>query len=453
LPADWQRPVPEPVAVPFEDAVRRLAALVGLIEAWESGTAPLASLPVAPGRVVAVTGLSSKLIAAVRPTVCPSADPVVPHSQLRRVEDVVRGACGLPPGVTVHWVGHETGTRDACRCHPDSPFAAPFDRERIVRLVEALADPQRHPGAVSASISSPPPGPKVQVSGSTSSELWQPVVDQFEALAADPTMKAFLCLIRFEAQDPPALEAGDRFAEQKACEVCSPNTWVARRDGGGPSFERVTLAAAVDRSDVEMVWVHDHYTNCRGVERYAALAARAASLVPAAALSRTDMITPPGVACTGRVPHREADRWTWLVLRGLYAAGLLRSAPVPGVRGTAFWFAGTAFAAGAAAFRLGLIPPAATPERVEQPAREVPAWDETARCLRFRGVVCKRYKQPAPDQERVLATFQEDGWPDAVDDPLPPGKLVQTVESLNKRLAYIRFGLNGAGTGVCWRAV
>jgi hypothetical protein len=86
------------------------------------------------------------------------------------------------------------------------------------------------------------------------------------------------------------------------------------------------------------------------------------------------------------------------------------------------------------------------------PRREVPRWDGTARLLRFRGEECKRFRKPARDQEKVLAAFQEEGWPDAIDDPLPSGKLARTVESLNDRLRHIKFSLNGTGTGVCWHA-
>ena len=82
-----------------------------------------------------------------------------------------------------------------------------------------------------------------------------------------------------------------------------------------------------------------------------------------------------------------------------------------------------------------------------------PVWDATARILRFRDAECKRFKRTAPDQEKLLAAFQEEEWPDAIDDPLPPGKLATTVESLNDRLQHIRFSLNGAGTGVCWHPV
>jgi hypothetical protein len=96
--------------------------------------------------------------------------------------------------------------------------------------------------------------------------------------------------------------------------------------------------------------------------------------------------------------------------------------------------------------------PTATPDST--PAHQaVPVWEGTSRRLMFRGQECKRFRRPAPDQEKILAAFQEEGWPEAIDDPLTSGKLSRTVESLNDRLQHIKFSLNGANTGVCWRAV
>jgi hypothetical protein len=113
------------------------------------------------------------------------------------------------------------------------------------------------------------------------------------------------------------------------------------------------------------------------------------------------------------------------------------------------------WAASIAALRdiLSPPPPAAVPPPADAPPppREVPTWDGTARRLLFRGQVCKQFARPAPNQELILAAFQEESWPDAIDDPLPGGKLGQTVESLNERLGHIKFRLNGAGTGVCWQ--
>ncbi|HEV3436966.1 MAG TPA: hypothetical protein VG122_06385 [Gemmata sp.] len=83
--------------------------------------------------------------------------------------------------------------------------------------------------------------------------------------------------------------------------------------------------------------------------------------------------------------------------------------------------------------------------------REKPHWDATARVLYYLGQECKRFKKNAPDQEKILAAFEEEGWPEAIDDPLPGNKLARTVESLNDRLHHIKFRLNGAGRGVCWQ--
>ncbi len=104
--------------------------------------------------------------------------------------------------------------------------------------------------------------------------------------------------------------------------------------------------------------------------------------------------------------------------------------------------------------RWGTVPlaPSESPP-TPPPVRATPGWEATARRIMFRGQVAKQFKKPAPDQETILAAFQEDGWPDAIDAPLTSDKLARTVESLNDRLQHIKFRLNGAGTGVCWSAV
>jgi hypothetical protein len=52
--------------------------------------------------------------------------------------------------------------------------------------------------------------------------------------------------------------------------------------------------------------------------------------------------------------------------------------------------------------------------------RPVVHWDAEARKLFVNGEVAKRFKWPATNQELVLSTFQEEGWPARIDDPLPP---------------------------------
>ena len=84
----------------------------------------------APDAVIQITGLSCKVIVGTTPTACPDANPVLPPSMLSLAEQAIRRLHPLPPGTTIHWVGHDTGMRNRCRCHPDAPFAAPFDQHR-----------------------------------------------------------------------------------------------------------------------------------------------------------------------------------------------------------------------------------------------------------------------------------------------------------------------------------
>jgi hypothetical protein len=88
----------------------------------------------------------------------------------------------------------------------------------------------------------------------------------------------------------------------------------------------------------------------------------------------------------------------------------------------------------------------------------VPVWDSERRELRFRNRLVKRYRVPAPNQELILAAFQEEGWPNCIDDPLHPGdqdpqrRLQATVKSLNRNQVapLLRFRGNGNGDRVCW---
>lgn len=65
----------------------------------------------------------------------------------------------------------------------------------------------------------------------------------------------------------------------------------------------------------------------------------------------------------------------------------------------------------------------------------------------------------APDQERILAVFQEESWPDRIDDPLPPvpgitpkRRLHSTIQCLNRnqKTHLLQFHGDGCGCGVRW---
>ena len=121
--------------------------------------------------------------------------------------------------------------------------------------------------------------------------------------------------------------------------------------------------------------------------------------------------------------------------------------------------------AGATAARLGLPAPPTTsdtPAASKTPADPPPArpeWDKDRRLLRFGPRVVKQFKVPAPNQEVVLVSFQEEGWAVRIDDPLPMAaaidpkrRLHDTINSLNRnqRVPLLRFFGDGSGESVCW---
>ena len=91
-----------------------------------------------------------------------------------------------------------------------------------------------------------------------------------------------------------------------------------------------------------------------------------------------------------------------------------------------------------------------------------PEWDCGHRELRYKGRIVKRFRVPAVNQIAVLEAFQEDGWPEFIDDPIPPAegqdpkqRLNVTIKSLNRNQVnrLIRFHGNGDGVQVYWEAV
>jgi hypothetical protein len=90
-----------------------------------------------------------------------------------------------------------------------------------------------------------------------------------------------------------------------------------------------------------------------------------------------------------------------------------------------------------------------------------PSWDAQRRELRLARRLLKRFRVPAPNQEAILAAFQEEGWPNCVDDPLPPKgdlspqrRLHDTIKALNRKHRQkpplIHFLGNGTGKNVVW---
>ena len=94
---------------------------------------------------------------------------------------------------------------------------------------------------------------------------------------------------------------------------------------------------------------------------------------------------------------------------------------------------------------------------IEQPI--VPKWLRDRRELRLGDRVVKQFKVPAPNQETILAAFEEEGWPYRIDDPLPPHmdqdpkrRLHDTINKLNRhqRHTLVHFRGDGTGRGICW---
>lgn len=90
-----------------------------------------------------------------------------------------------------------------------------------------------------------------------------------------------------------------------------------------------------------------------------------------------------------------------------------------------------------------------------------PTWDAELRELWFGEVLVKQFRQPAPNQETILAAFSEEGWPPRVADPLPPQpsidakqRLHDTITNMNRNLArpLLHFSGDGTGEGIRWQA-
>jgi hypothetical protein len=93
------------------------------------------------------------------------------------------------------------------------------------------------------------------------------------------------------------------------------------------------------------------------------------------------------------------------------------------------------------------------------PGLDSPHWDALGRRLCWQGLLVKEYRQPAGNQELILAALEEEGWPPRIDDPLPQARghdpkvrLRAAVKALNGHQLHrlIRFRCDGTGEGVGW---
>jgi hypothetical protein len=87
-----------------------------------------------------------------------------------------------------------------------------------------------------------------------------------------------------------------------------------------------------------------------------------------------------------------------------------------------------------------------------------PRWDSERRELWYGDTFCKHFRQPAKNQEPILASFEEQGWPKRIDDPITPKgqdsnrqAVADAVYALNKN-DYLHFELDGTKEGILWSA-
>ena len=95
-------------------------------------------------------------------------------------------------------------------------------------------------------------------------------------------------------------------------------------------------------------------------------------------------------------------------------------------------------------------------------ASDTPNWDSNAGVLYFAGRIVKRFPRAARNQEIVLGVFEEEGWPQRIDDPLPPSgnvdpkrRLHDTIKWLNRdrEAQVLAFTGDGTGEGVRWKSL
>jgi hypothetical protein len=89
-----------------------------------------------------------------------------------------------------------------------------------------------------------------------------------------------------------------------------------------------------------------------------------------------------------------------------------------------------------------------------------PQWDGADCTLYFGSQIVKRFTRPSPNQKIILATFEEEGWPERIYDPLPQvsgidpkRRLHDSIKWLNRNQTtrLLQFSGDGSGQGVRWQ--
>lgn len=89
----------------------------------------------------------------------------------------------------------------------------------------------------------------------------------------------------------------------------------------------------------------------------------------------------------------------------------------------------------------------------------LPQWNSQRRELSLDGLLVKKFRTAAANQEFLIVTFNEERWPVRIDDPLPPDpnldcrcRLINTIKQLNRSQvnSLVRFSGDGSGKGILW---
>jgi hypothetical protein len=98
----------------------------------------------------------------------------------------------------------------------------------------------------------------------------------------------------------------------------------------------------------------------------------------------------------------------------------------------------------------------------DQSSPDKPCWDRRSRRLTRGLLTVKRFRRSAPNQTVILACFDEAGWPECIEDPIPPvpgsdskRRLRDTIADLNENQEHPLIHFYGDGTGklICWKLV
>ncbi|HEV3256790.1 MAG TPA: hypothetical protein VG013_07925 [Gemmataceae bacterium] len=101
-------------------------------------------------------------------------------------------------------------------------------------------------------------------------------------------------------------------------------------------------------------------------------------------------------------------------------------------------------------------------KKAEARASGRPRWDGERRELWVGKFLVKGFRRPAPNQEAILAAFEELGWPARIDDPItgehgrdPRQRLHEAIKSLNRNQMHrlIHFEGDGTGEGIRWTLI